>query len=243
MPRVPLDGYDQLAWLLDDGPTTFVNAGSLASNGNLTKNQDPVNNIPALFDKDCVYFPGLVSSVRDTLTTSGTDNDLLVNNPITISFWVFLRKNVAQFTQIFGKQIVSGSWSSPFISVGIGLNNTNDGRWNSYVSISSTLNILTTSAANPLPVGRWSHIGFTYDNSTFISYMNGTMVASTALSGAIDYGTLGTRGPWFIGAVPSGSASTEETACNIQDARIASIARAQSYFAEVYYKGYQFYNS
>lgn len=138
---------------------------------------------------------------------------------------------------MFNKQYFANGWSNPFLTFGFQLDNTNDGRCQAYCTINGTLRSVQTPVAYPIPVGRWSHIGSTWDGTTLTFYLNGILVASTsAFPGSIDYGSSN-RGQWYVGGIP-GSTTNQEAPAIVQDIRLANVARPQSYFANIYYNGF-----
>ena len=62
------------------------------------------------------------------------------------------------------------------------------------------------------------------------------MSVSSAFSGAIDYGTAGNRGQWYVGGIP-GTTTNQDSPIIVQDIRVANVARPQSYFQNIYYNG------
>lgn len=81
-------------------------------------------------------------------------------------------------------------------------------------------------------VNVWHHVGWTYDGATWILYQDGSAVASTALSGAVDYGT---HGPYYLGG--NFINNDDRSAVIVQDVRIANVVRPASYFQQVYQAG------
>lgn len=76
-----------------------------------------------------------------------------------------------------------------------------------------------------LPQHIWSHIGVTYDGSTYRIYRNGVMVASGSQS------TTATSYNNGIDTISPGDV------CAVCDLRIASIQRDESYYLETYQRG------
>jgi hypothetical protein len=99
-----------------------------------------------------------------------------------------------------------------------------------------------------IPIGIWSHIGFTHDGSNIRLYLNGNAVpyysGATQLfplpCAAPSYtdGGTGGFGNWVVGAITAtGSANREEPSANVQDVRIANVVRPLSYFKKIYAAG------
>jgi hypothetical protein len=92
-----------------------------------------------------------------------------------------------------------------------------------------------------IPLDVWCHFGHTFDGNNANFYMNGDRWATNVLSGnprTIYYNSNdGTTGPWFFGAIPSGSGAPEESFAHFADWRVANVVRAKSYFENIYYQG------
>lgn len=232
MPRIAPDSNDVIVHYLNDTGPTHSNSGSAGSSGDFTDYGDPVPGVSGLFNASAYYMPGqLISSNHDG---SGGANNVVVTPNISISAWIFIRKYASGYGAIFNKQYYPGGWSSPYIGIGLYINNTTDGRWIAYISTSGVLRNLTMAGNYILPVGTWCHIGQTWDGTTLTAYLNGTAVGTLVPGGGdIDYGS---NGKWFIGAVPD-TGTLDAYPIIIQDVRVADIVRPQSYFANIYFNG------
>jgi len=233
MARTLPDSNDVFVWALDDGPGTHVNTGTFGSVGNWADYGNPISNTQGIVGR-ALYVPG--SFVSPNHDGAGGANDVIVTPTLTLSGWVFVRRSPNFFAELFNKQYFLNGWSSPFLTFGIQMDNTSDGQWHFYITLNGTLQSVSSGSNNVIAPGRWYHIGGTWDGATLIAYMNGSVVASSAFSGTIDYGTAGNRGQWYAGAIP-GSATVQGAPALIQDIRVANIARPQSYFANIYYNG------
>lgn len=233
MPRVTPDANDVLVWNLNDGPT-FNNTGTAGSSGNWSLNGHAIPGTQGLFGP-ALYVPGPLAPDR---CGAGGANDNIVPIPLTLSGWVFLRYYPNNYTELFEKQYFLNGWSYPYLSFGIQLVNTADGTWDFYLTIpNQSLQYVRNGTNFAIPVGRWSHIGGTYDGTTLITYLNGSPCNSSAISGSVDYGTIGNRGQWYVGGIPSGP--NQEPPAMFQDIRVANVIRPASYFANIYYQGVQ----
>jgi Concanavalin A-like lectin/glucanases superfamily len=235
MARVAPDGYDVLVYLLNDGPGTHVNTGTLGTAANWTDYGSPISGAQGLFG-NALYIAG--TPVTASVDGAGGANDLaLITTNVSISGWVYIKRYSTSFVELFEKQYRLNAWSAPFLSFGFQMVNTNDGQCDLYITFGGTLQTqLRTPTPYVLPINRWTHIGGTFDGSTMKFYVNGTLVVSGAYSGVIDYNTLGSRGEWFCGGVPGGAVN--QTGCAIfNDIRVANTLRSQSYFANIYYNG------
>lgn len=234
MARIEPDANDVFVIKFDGTTGTQVNTGTLGSAGNFTDYGDPVTGVQGLFG-DAMYVPSsFISSNRDG---SGGANDVLVTPNLSMSGWVFVRRGPNFFGEIWNKQYFLNGWSSPFLSFGIQMDNNSDGQWTFYITTSGTLKSIVFDANLVMPIGKWCHVGGTWDGTTLRIYMNGTLIGSSVPGGgAIDYGTAGNRGQWYAGAIP-GASTIQAGPVIVQDLRIADVVRPQSYFANIYYNG------
>ncbi len=252
--RVAPDNNDIVVWKLDEAAAPFVNsstsgsAPSHAVSDLSTLSGSPLLRQPSLFaasgTNSCVLFTGNQSgSPRNFISGA---NNFLPQPPVTVSMWYFLRAyNSSGLTQHgLTKQTTTGSWSgSTFGSFDLAQSRQ-------YVSQPTQFDfyLLTggigQAGGNALipneltiPLHTWSHIGMTYDGTTVLAYINGNNVGSGVASPTGNIFYSGTPGPWFIGAIPSGSGSPEESSASYCDIRVANVVRPQSYFANIYKNG------
>lgn len=234
MARVAPDANDVFVLLLDDGPGTHINTGTIGSAGNFTDYGNPISGVQGLFG-DAMYMPS--SYISPNHDGTGGANDVLVTPNVSLSGWVFVRRQPNYFPEIFNKQYFLNGWSPPYLSFGIQMDSGSNGSWTYYITTSGTLKSVSMGASLPMPQGKWCHVGGTWDGTTLRAYLNGTLVGTTVPGGgAIDYGTAGNRGQWYTGAVP-GSSTVQGPPILVQDIRIANVTRPQSYFANIYYNG------
>ena len=242
MPRISPDGYDILVLPLSGGTSTHINTGTAGSAGNFIEYGAPVNNALGLLNinnsKKGLYIPGsiIVTSVRNG---AGGGNDVISASPnISLSGWVFIRRYPNVPGEIFNKQYFLNGWSSPFLTFGFQMHTTQDGQIDLYITSGGVLQTQLRAPSNyGIPVGRWCHLGGTWDGTTMRMYINGSLATSAAYIATIDYGSAENRGQWYVGGIP-GTSTNQETAMIVQDIRVANIARPQSYFAEIYYNGF-----
>lgn len=245
MPRIETDNNDILVYPLNDGPIIYENKGTSGSADNWTEYGGPVSGAMGLLNVDpssakgfnAIYIPG--SYISNTHNGAGGANNQTIGPDISLSGWVFLRRTTNFFAELFNKQYFLNGWSSPFLTFGFQMDNTNDGRCSGYITTAGVLRVINIPFAYALPVGRWCHLGLTWNNTTgtLIFYINGTQVSSGTFATGIDYGTAGNRGQWYVGGIP-GSSTIQEAPAIIQDIRVANIVRPQSYFANIYYNGF-----
>ena len=180
-----------------------------------------------------LYIPGTyISNNRDG---SGGAVDVVPNLPLTLSGWVYLRRYTNYFGEVFNKQYALNAWSSPFLSFGFQTQNTSDGSLEFYVAINGTLQVIRSNVNFfYLPLGRWAHIGGTYDGTTMRMFINGVQASQATVAGStITYAPQGSRGQWYTGGIP-GSSTNQAAPIIVQDIRIANVARPASYFANIY---------
>lgn len=245
--RVAPDNNDIVVWRLDEATAPFVNSStstnaiSTAVSNLTTISGTVLTQQPSIFaasgTNSCVQFTGNNGgSPRNFISGA---NGVNVQAPVTFSCWVLVRNyNTTGFTQhIWNKQTNTGNWSSTFASASLS-NRTfvsQPQQWDCFV-LPVTGSSQTITVENGIPLYSWTHTGVTWDGSTQIAYFNGNIVASSTGSlTTINYGS--TPGPWFFGAIPSGSGNPEESVVSICDFRIADVVRPQSYFQNIYKNG------
>jgi len=236
MPRIAPDSNDIIVHYLNDPGPTHSNVGTAGSDGDFTDYGGPVPSVSGLLDK-AYYIPGqFISSNHDG--TGGANSVTSATPEVSISTWIFLRRYYSGYAAIVNKQYAAGSWSPPYTSCGLYTNFTTDGRWIAYITTSGTLKNITIGTNFALPMGKWSHLGMTWDGTNLKAYLNGNLAGSSVPGGGdIDYNTNGSPGKWFVGCVPD-TGTIDGGNFIIQDVRIANIARPQSYFQNIYYNGF-----
>ena len=237
MGRIAPDSNDVLVYPLNESVGgTRINYGTAGTAGNLTDYGSPLSGVPSKLEIDGdfkgMYTPGsIISPNKDG--ASGA-NSILITPNISVSCWVFIRK-YSGYGQIISKQYTDGAWSSPFLSIGLYVNNSNDGRWIAYVTTSGTLRTLLMGTNYIIPQNSWAHVGCTWNGTTLTAYLNGTATGTLVPGGGgIDYGTV--PGDWFIGSVPD-TGTLDSPSMIIQDLRVANVVRPQSYFQNIYKNG------
>ncbi len=240
MARLAPDANDVLVYLLNDGPTTFANTGTQGSSANWTSYGTPVSGAQGLFGS-ALYTAG--QPTTSNVDGAGGANDVLLTPNISLSGWVFIKRYSSTPLELFNKQYRLNGWSSPFLTFGFQMTNSNDGRCDLYVTLgtqgSGTLQSINSAVNNQnfvIQQGKWSHIGGTWDGSTLRFYINGNLANTGSFSGAIDYNNLGSRGQWYVAGIP-GTSTNQTGSAIFQDIRVANVVRPQSYFANIYYNG------
>lgn len=260
MTRITPDINDQLVWLLNETSGAYRNTGSLSPNSSTT-DLTVVNSITrtgaGLFGGNCVQLPGTSNFPTGSSATRNNiigANSITIAPPITVSCWVFFRSYTTSNNQtIFAKEyrnpsISGNTWTTPFNAFTITTATANGGGdWFVAIALTSSTQATFTVTDFPIPLGVWSHIGFTYDGSSIRLYLNGcqmiyysgTTQLNTVAAASLSY-TDGVNGfgPWRVGAIQStGSSSKEEGNAQIQDVRVANVTRPLSYFQSVYGAG------
>jgi hypothetical protein len=158
--------------------------------------------------------------------------------PVTASIWVHLRA-YSSFGGIFNKMYRSyPTWTSPFRTISILLDNIGGGAW--YASITTgapgagaVVNLaIPAGPGTSILLNQWCHVGLTYDGATLSAYLNGNLVGTMAVAGALDYNT-GIHGPWIFGGTPQPDGINGQ----LQDFRLANVIRPASWFSQVYRTG------
>jgi hypothetical protein len=259
MPRIIPDLFDQIVWPLTETSGAYRNVGALSPNDtstDLTITNTISRTGNSFFDGYCVQLPGTSnfptgsSATRNYVAGAKTIN---IAPPITVSCWVYLRSyttsnNSTFIAKEYRDSSITSSWTAPFHALGITtLTSNGGGDWVVNVAINNTTQVSLTVTDFPIPLGVWSHIGITHNGTAIRAFLNGcqciyysgtTQLNSTATT-TISY-TDGTNGFgfWKIGAITAtGSSNKEEPNANIQDVRIANVARSLSYFKNVYRAG------
>ena len=107
------------------------------------------------------------------------------------------------------------------------LNPPDNGEWYTGASFGGTSQYFGSEPGYELPIGSWSHIGWTYDGTTLLRYKDGNLCGTylPSPSGAISYGT---HGPYNVaGGMNNGGNNIEGY---LSDMRIASTVRSINWF-------------
>jgi hypothetical protein len=240
MPRIAPDEHDVLVITLTDDSSTFINYGTAGTPANWSTYGEPLTYATGLLEingkSNAIYIPSsyLVGTVRNG---AGGANNILVTPNVSLSGWVFLRRTVNFYAEVFNKQYFLNGWSSPYFTFGFEFTPANNGELGLYITLNGVLQTqLKTPGSYLFPSGRWCHLGGTWDGTTLKMYINGVLVDSRNYTGTIDYGSSN-RGQWYVGGIP-GSNVNGDAPIIVQDIRVADIARPQSYFANIYYNGF-----
>lgn len=259
MPRILPDVNDQVVWLLNEQSGNYHNTGQFLPNNattDLVITNSIVRSSAGLFGGNCTQIPGtsnFPSGSSATRNYASGANAFVPNPPLTISCWLNLKSyttnnNMGIVSKEFYNPALNGnSWVAPFYAFTFNILTSNGGGdWTAGFaqSVSSGFGFNVTDF--PIPLGQWSHVGFTHDGTNMRIFLNGCQMvvngnpsANFLAAPPIIY-TDGTHGfgPWKIGAITNtGSSSKEELNGQVQDIRIASVARSLNYFQKVYQAG------
>ncbi len=258
MPRIAPDLFDQIVWPLTETAGAYRNIGVLSPNDtstDLTITNTVTRTGNGIFG-NCPQFPATSNfptgsnSTRNYAAGAKTIN---ITPPLTLSCWVYLRNYTTSYVQnIVGKEYrdssITSSWATPFYAISIDVLTSNGGGdWFVSVATSASTRVSITITDFPIPTGVWSHIGITHDGTAIRAFLNGcqciyysgsTQLNSTAAATISYTDGINGFGNWKVGAITAtGSTNKEEPQANIQDVRVASIARPLSYFKHVYAVG------
>lgn len=222
----PIDNNTIINWKFDESAAPYVNSGNGSALSLTTFSGTPAA-VTGIFGKG-IGCSGLI------LTTGNTSVNEPNGTAVTVSAWVKVR-SYSTFATVINKAYRSNnSWTSPFTSLYLSLTNTGDGSWGP--AITTTGGILTQPAIGGgfrIPLGDWTLLSYTYNGSNLLSYINGALAHTVAVSGAIDYGT---NGPWNIGGVSNAGVNQFWDGL-IDDVRVENVVRSQSYFENMYRNG------
>jgi len=228
--RIAPDGSDQLIWTLDESAPPYANTGvwgtaDLTNNGSPTYNQDGV-----FLTSKSVKFPG-TSNVR----LYSPDSIAEIAFPVTLSCWVYI--STYTYGIFVTKALATASWNTPYYNFFLSQQATTDGRWYASICVGSgtqvQLDIGGSNGNLRLISGLWNHIGLTYDGAYLRAFFNGNLAAKVAETRALYYGS---NGQWSVG--DHGPSGGNPLNGYVDDIRFASVARAESWFNDVYTKGW-----
>lgn len=228
--RVAPDADDLLVWTLDESAPPYPNSGTggtadLSGNGPPTYNQDGV-----FASSKSVRFPG-----TNNYRLYSPDNILTTAFPVTLSCWVY-PVAYTSYGVFVAKVFSSSSWSAPYATFLLRYTNSNDGSWQTMITVGSNVNVYASPPAGTygyrLWLYSWHHIGITYDGTYLSTYVNGYRCNRVAETRALTYGS----GAWTVGDyLPSG---TNPFNGYVDDIRFAQVARDGQWFNDVYTKGW-----
>lgn len=182
----------------------------------------------------------LAGQIGTAAQTNGTSNSYVrVANStavkpataITLEGWVKPTSITAWNKIIALDYRADGSWTTPFVSYALQMNNNTNGI---SLHIASNGTIYSTGSAATIPFNSWSHVAGTFDTTSHLlrMFVNGVQDTNTLTNSAIaiDYGTskdltLGQRSPYSAGDAWTGG---------LDELRISAVARSANWIATEY---------
>lgn len=252
--RIAPDNNDIVVWKLDEANAPFVNSSTspsaishaisdLATLSGTVLRQQP-SPFAANGTNSSIQFTGNQSNGPRNFVSGA--NNFLPQPPLTVSMWMMIRAyDTSGLTQHgLAKQTTTGVWGgTTFSSLNVAQNERYNGSGLANTSrfdfsvINNSSNVggnANSPADNTITLYNWSHIGLSYDGTNVLSYINGNLVGNVVASPGGNIYYSGTPGPWFMGAIPSGSGSPEECNMSFCDVRVANVIRPLSYFQNIY---------
>lgn len=219
------DSNDRIVWKLDESASPFLNTGSLGT-ANLTGTG---SYSPGQAGKwgNCVRFPNSASY----LSSAAGVGDSIFSGAVTLSCWVYLVGWGGTWASIFYKTYYPSSWLTSFASIGFQMANTFDGSWVAKMTFPTNQDrgVLLSAPAHRLTLGAWHHIGITVDGTNRKVFLNGQVIFSTPETQYID---VSQGGLWRMGYEPL--CGGQDFDGYIDDARVANVARPESWFKDIY---------
>jgi hypothetical protein len=235
--RTATDANDIAVFLFNEaaGSTTFVNTGSEAGNFAYSTGT-------GVTAAGAAGAPFGTSLYMNGDTKSKTADGLFEpSTAVTVSCWV----SVDTYSSGAWGRIVYKSaktwptFASPWTCLDLGLGGNVSGgiyqnipTWVVRTNVTAVQIFAPSQAKSMILKYDWFHIGGTYDGANMYLYVNGRQVASSAITGTIDYDA---NGPWVMGSPPGGT--DQNFYGRIHDLRIANVARPLSWFQTVYRNG------
>ena len=225
--RIATDSNTLLCWTLNESAAPFANTGT-GGTLNLTVNfGTPSTNLTGLFGQ-AVGFNGNsgLSSGNTSVDPTGTS--------MTLSCWVFIRNFAVAGNNLVNKEYRNdGTHNSPYNALGITQLTTADGTWQAGIAVSGSQVAITMNTSDyKIPQNTWTLLAITYDGTTLSAYINGALAGTAVQSGTIDFGT---NGPYGVGDYPNATGASSNAI--IDDVRVESTVRSQSYLQNMYKQG------
>lgn len=236
--RVYLPASPTLRWSCDEASgTTLANSGSTSS-ADLTVAGSPDVGRPTPLGR-AVVWTGNGSGTLPTEYASGAAA-AAPTAPITILAWCSPRA----FTRGYAKIVYRASrepWAAPtghgLRLAGGGEAGVGAGGWVAEIAVGGAeTSIVVSDAWRRLVLGAWQMLALTYDGSALRAYLNGYLVGSSAVSGALDNGSTGTR-LWMSGGNPDVTVSSECFDGAIREATVYGSALSAANLARIYEQG------
>lgn len=236
----PISSSHIVVWKFNDftGSTTAVNAGT-ALTGTLSSNGRVDFGRTGLFET-AAGFP-----LTTAASLQGSPGLIPNKDRMSLSCWVYPISfpGAATYGRIISKWY-GPTFSNPFESVALVLNNTNDGQWYFQYTVGGVIYgspqvVGATIPGNRLKLNQWNHVGASYNNDGGVTqvklFFNGNQVLqyNQTPAGSLDFNSTGN---WVINN-PVGSASYGQWVGEIDDYRVINEALSASWFYDTYAKG------
>jgi hypothetical protein len=134
----------------------------------------------AVVGNDSTAFNGTSSEVNIPFQVSGLKR-------LTVSGWINCNGSGAASTIFANSNTTSDN-------LGFTLNQSSTAPFTLNASVGNGTTNATATSASQVPATGWTHVGFTWDATTVRLYVNGTQVATAALTGALGLGTANKLG-------------------------------------------------
>jgi hypothetical protein len=242
--RVEPDSNDIIVWTMSDTSMPVVNTGTAGSSANLVTAGGSIDlgTNSGMFGRSS-YIKPLAGNWLKTANSVGE----FTGNQINVSCWVQLNQYSDQGTigRIVTKAAQQASWSDPFEDISVRFTVTSPINTRLIIILRTTNGFyFVDNITDNLVVQlyQWHHLGFSYNGSSLISYVNGVPLPSveTTITGNVLWSSVGPgSGPWFVGSHHSVQVSGNREAItgSVQDIRVSTVARPESWWREVYSKG------
>ena len=221
---VSADASTLIDWSFDEGAAPYANSGTAGTLA-LTNFSGTSKAVAGLF--------GQAAGLNGTIVSTGNSAVEPGGASVTVSAWVFANSFPTYAVIVNKSYRNNNSWSPPYTSIYLALSSSGDGTWNPGVAIAGALIQPTIGGVYKIPRGAWALISVTYDGTTIKWYLNGELASSSAVSGAVDYGT---HGPWDVGGV-SNANTGQQWDGYIDEVRVENTVRSQAYLLNAYKQG------
>lgn len=239
-PATSIPGYWQatdadtlLCWKLDEasGATTWAEQISGYT-------MSYANNAPT---SGAMTTPWLSTAVQTNSASTGTfwkstNSNTTTSTSFSMSIWHYPTSFSSDYPFIIGKQYrTNGSangWTAPYSSVNINGTTGADGTIEFQAAVSGTQ--YSTTLTQKLVANAWQFLAITFNGTSKVAkfYYNGTLSQTlSALSGAIDWNSGGSPGPWIMGANANGGNFAKGY---FADYRVYGVEKAAGFWSSMY---------
>lgn len=224
--RAATDSHDTIVWTLDEASGTYANSG----NGG-TLALTPTTGTSGYYTQgNTALFASGFLATNTRLESPATS--IGESNTITVSCWFRAPNTLAAMADLVTKKYQE-AYSGPTGSIELLIDNTGL-IYGVIADATNTAQYIVPPVYARVAIGSINHAGVTYDGTTANVYLNGSLVASAAVTGPIAYNT---HRMWTVdGYNFSGTAGGYLTGW-IDDIRVANTARPASWFLSVWQSG------